>query len=116
MAFGAVAALHHRLGEPVPFLLFYAAVAISSWYGGFGPGVLVIAIGAMAVDYYLFNPPHSFGLKQSGDIARVLLFSLVGMLISYLNGQLLRSKRRCEISERKARRSEARARRYLKPT
>jgi hypothetical protein len=32
--------------------LLYAAVMISSWYGGRGPGLLSVLLATLAVDYY----------------------------------------------------------------
>jgi PAS domain S-box-containing protein len=103
--------LHRPLVELSPFLLFYAAVAVSSWFGGVSPGLLATALGALAADYYLFEPRHSFGMSQPEDLARLLLFVGVGVLIAWLNGQLLQAKALCELEAAAARRSESKARR-----
>ncbi len=33
--------------EPIPFVLFFAPVAFSAWYGGLGPGLLATGIRAV---------------------------------------------------------------------
>ena len=42
------------LGDESPFLLFLAAVTITAWYGGIGPGV-VATVGASLVSAYFFS-------------------------------------------------------------
>ncbi|MGB7161181.1 MAG: sensor histidine kinase [Tepidisphaeraceae bacterium] len=90
-----------------PFFLFYAAVAFSSWYGGTGPGLLAMLLGAIAVDYYLLAPYASLRIEHPRDIARLILFTLVGALIAALNGALRRAQRRYEIEAMAARKGEA---------
>jgi PAS domain S-box-containing protein len=100
---------HRPLAEISPFVVFYAAVAFSAWYGGFGPGLLAVAISAVAADYYLLAPRFHFIQHDSAAFGRLLLFVAVGSLIAWLNGQLLLAKTRCELERHVARISEARA-------
>jgi PAS domain S-box-containing protein len=110
---GAALASAIWLREPLsllsPFFLFYAAVAISSWHGGLGPGLVAVTIGAAAADYYLL-PPYGWRSNAEG-MERLALFTLVGILIAALNGALHHAKRRYQAEADAARRSEARARR-----
>ena len=94
-----------------PFLVFYAAVALSSWYGGTGPGLLAVALGAVITGFVLltsFGPPP---INPIEAMARTVLFVLIGTLIACLNGALLRANERCEREAAIARRSEARVKR-----
>ncbi|TAK10283.1 MAG: DUF4118 domain-containing protein [Candidatus Manganitrophaceae bacterium] len=70
--------------ESPPFLLFFAAVMISSWYGGLGPGLLATLLAALADVYFFFLPSQSFSVK-SPDILMVALFVLEGVMISLLS-------------------------------
>src|SRR5690349_15232941 len=36
-----------------PFALFFAAVMISAWYGGFGPGLVATAVSVWAVNTFV---------------------------------------------------------------
>ncbi len=38
---------HDRL----PFIFFFPAVVIASWYGGLGPGLLATVLGGVAADW-----------------------------------------------------------------
>ena len=97
--------------SPTIFLLFFAAVAVSAWYGGMKPGLLATALAAISVTYF-FIPAVSSPLIYSVDsILRLILFVLVTTLISWLNSQLRNAKHHLENSMQKLQASEARFRR-----
>lgn len=104
-AFALAITLDHPWVTLSPFFLFYAAVAISSWYGGTGPGLFATAIGALAADYYLLEPHGSLRVEAQG-VPRLVLFTLVGVLIASLNGALRRAQRLGKIEADAARKSE----------
>ena len=109
VAFGVARYFHRPLAEISPFIVFYAAVAFSSWFGGFGPGLLAVALSSVAADYYLLEPRLDFHVYGIGPLGRLMLFVAVGTLIAWLNGQLSAANERCEYEARAARLSEARA-------
>jgi PAS domain S-box-containing protein len=99
--------LHPWLGLKVPFLQFFPAIMIASWYGGFGPGVLATAVSAVAAMYF-FLPPAGIAIGGAADAASLTLFVVVGVGISWLGRQHIRA----ELAHRGAAAlAEARARR-----
>lgn len=70
--------------NPNPTPLFFAAI-ISAFYGGFGPGLLVSVISALAIDY-LFFPPFGTLDFSVPNIVRIGVFMIVSSLVSWLNG------------------------------
>ena len=110
-AFAIAMAVDAPFARLSPFFLFYAAVAVSSWCGGTGPGLLATLLGAMAGAYFLLEPRYSMKVQDPGDLARLVLFVLVGVLIASLNGALLAARQRWKAEAARARRSESRARR-----
>jgi len=106
-AFALAMTIEHPWVTLSPFFLFYAAVALSSWYGGTGPGLLATAIGALAVDYYILEPQQSLRIEHPQDFIRLVLFSLVGVLIASLSGALRRARYQYEVEANAARKSEA---------
>src|SRR5215475_12944376 len=57
-----------------PFVsLFLCAIMFSAWFGGLGPGLLSTAVAALAFDYYLMSPIHSFTLNLQ-ELPRLGLF------------------------------------------
>jgi K+-sensing histidine kinase KdpD len=59
----AIKYLFGGLGADHPFILLPAAVIVSAWYGGRGPGLLAAAISAIGADI-LFLPPAGFGVLR----------------------------------------------------
>lgn len=71
--------------QPNASLLFFAAVMFSAWYGGFGPGLLSTVLSGVAIIYF-FKPPGNFWVIDFADILRLIIFLLVSLMISSLNG------------------------------
>src|SRR5262249_1457063 len=67
-----------------PTALFFAAVMISSWYAGLGPGLLATALSVCLIDYFIMPPAFSIVLR-TGDVVRIAVFVLVALLICSLN-------------------------------
>lgn len=105
-ALGGEVALRPRLPQLSPLFLFYAAVALSSWYGGTGPGLLAVGLSAAAASYLVLGPIGYFHIVDPSERSRLVLFILVGVLIASLNGQLRTSRSRCDAEAQAARRAE----------
>jgi signal transduction histidine kinase len=69
-----------RVGESS---LFFAAVALSAWYGGLGPGLLATVLAGGCTAFFLIEPVSSARVGWD-DAVRVLVFLLVAVSISYL--------------------------------
>lgn len=92
-----------------PFLLFFGAVMVSAWFGGFGPGLLATALSGLLSTYFFLPPLYSFILDLSG-VLRLSLFLLEGVLFSVLAGTLRTAKQRIERALSRLQRSEERYR------
>lgn len=78
----ALSLLLRNIMEHIPFVFFFGSLAVTSAYGGLGPGLLTVALSVVAVDFtflaeqgQLFNPQT---LIATG------LFASVALLISSL--------------------------------
>jgi diguanylate cyclase (GGDEF)-like protein len=67
---------------PSPFLLFTAPVAVSAWYGGFGPGITAMGIGTLACLGLSIPPSHSGDFTAGQQVLYLLVFLLVSLLIA----------------------------------
>lgn len=56
---------------------------IGAWLGGFKGGMLATALSTVAIQYYLMEPQASFGPLSSANIARLMLFLIEGVVISW---------------------------------
>jgi K+-sensing histidine kinase KdpD len=84
--------------EESPFPLFLASVMLSTWFGGIGPGILATVIGALAGTYFFLGESHSFQLTTATSATRLLVYTLVAVLISWLNEKLRIAQRRAETA------------------
>ena len=64
--------------------LFYAAIIVSAWFGGRGPGLLAAVLSALAIDYFLVAPLYTFGLGQK-QIGFLVVFGVLALLTSWVS-------------------------------
>ena len=77
----------------VPFLVLTAAVTISALYGGLGPGLLSTILSIASV-WVLFNRTNLVVSSVAADMETgLLLFAVVGTLLSILGELILREKK-----------------------
>src|SRR5919197_5695329 len=88
--------LQHFTNGP-PWFVLLAAVMISSWAAGLGPGLLAVLLSALAVDYFFVPPLHSLSLKTA--YLPLVIFGLSALLISWLSDR----RKRAEAALRQAR-------------
>ncbi|MDM9581705.1 PAS domain S-box protein [Nostoc sp. GT001] len=100
--------------DPSVFTLFYAAVAVSAWYGGMKLGVLAIALSVTTTLYFSIDPVYSFDLLSLKVLVRLTTFSLVSFLITALSSELRTARRKAETSLKLLQNSEMRFSRLAK--
>jgi signal transduction histidine kinase len=83
--------------DPPVSTLFFAAVMVSAWYGGLGPGLLATLIAVAAIDGFFLHQPGTIALSLHGFV-QLVLFVLVATLISSLTA----ARRHAEEALRKA--------------
>ena len=66
--------------------LFYAAIVISAWFGGRGPGLLAVVLATVSLDYYFLPPLYTLrpDVKQISFLA---VFSLLAVLTSWMSAK-----------------------------
>jgi diguanylate cyclase (GGDEF)-like protein/PAS domain S-box-containing protein len=83
----------------VPFVILTAAVTLSALYGGLGPGLFATVL-AMASAWVLFDPANIVVTSLASDKADIesglLLFTVVGTLLSVLGELIRREKKQAE--------------------
>ncbi|MEP7309933.1 MAG: DUF4118 domain-containing protein [Acidobacteriota bacterium] len=91
LAFLVRLALKAPIGNASPFLLFTPAVMVVAWYGGVGPAVAATVVGALLGNHFFLSAIGEPGIERWD---RVVLFLLVGGLITSLTTVLKASRRR----------------------
>lgn len=79
-----LSALMRPIVTPNPFLIIFAAIAISAAIGGLGPSLVAIAVAVMGVNYLFIPPLYTFKAAPL-DLMRLGAFSIVAILISGLS-------------------------------
>src|SRR5215204_7670906 len=82
-AFGLHLIVNPLIVQETPFLFVFAAVMVSAWYGGFGPGLLATVLAILATDYFFLYPIGSFS-GLSLESTPLVVFLLEGTLVSVL--------------------------------
>jgi signal transduction histidine kinase len=96
---------HLEMGveREAPFMLSLAAVMVSGWYGGLGPGLFATALAAAIGDYFFMEPFHSLGAFNPAQRIRLAIFVVEGTVVSVLCQTLQTARRRAEENESEAR-------------
>lgn len=84
--------------------LFFAAVLVSAFYGGIGPGLLATVLSDLATSYLLAKP-HGLSWAMLGEhVPRLFVFTSVSLLAGALNLTTRRAREAAEsASEAKSR-------------
>lgn len=66
--------------------LFYAAIVVSAWYGGRGPGLVSVILATVALDYYFIPPLYTLSpsLKQASFLVG---FGLLAIVTSWMSSK-----------------------------
>jgi signal transduction histidine kinase len=75
------------LKEYFVFDIFLGAVFLSSWYGGFGPGLLAMLLSCLAMNFFVMAPHNAFSVLPA-DFGRLVVFGAVGGMTSLLSAKL----------------------------
>jgi signal transduction histidine kinase len=86
------------------FDICQAAVVLTAWYGGFGPGIAASALSVLALDYFFIPPLYTLNLGFD-DFIRLVIFGAVAILTSWLSSQLKKTKMGLERSNLELKRS-----------
>jgi signal transduction histidine kinase len=110
LAAGTVAWCGRDAVEVIPFMPFYAAVLIASWFGGTGPGAVASILSLPVASYTILEPIGNFHISSRADVVRAGAFVLVALLITAHGELLRRSSEQALASRRDALDAAARAR------
>jgi PAS domain S-box-containing protein len=85
------------LGDSLPFITLFAAVAASVWYGGLGPGLVTTILGYLGANY-LFIASEGVMLVGLREVVGLLGYLAASGIIIMFGEQMRRSRLRAEAS------------------
>jgi len=83
--------IEHDFGIP-SHLPFAAAVALSTWFGGSGPGILTGLMSIIAIDFSFLPPIGAIELTHSEELVDSLVFLVVALTIGGTTSALRRAR------------------------
>ncbi|MGG6265541.1 PAS domain S-box protein [Leptolyngbya sp. AN03gr2] len=92
--------------QPTIYPFFLAAVVVSSWYGGFRPGLVSTILSTVLSESLFLTTSYSL-LQSLNYFGRTLYFVLVAVLICWLNARVRSAQRRAELNALGAERNQA---------
>jgi signal transduction histidine kinase/ActR/RegA family two-component response regulator len=76
--------------EGYPFLTFFAAVLITSLFGGIGPGMMAALLSGLLAQFFLIEPVNTFALLwPSGWIAMAFFAVTTLLMVALVNGMAM---------------------------
>jgi PAS domain S-box-containing protein len=107
LAAGARLLLDPLLGDKLPYATLFLAVLLTAAYGGLGPALAAVVLGALSANYFLIAPRGNFALADSDQQIGMLLYLSVSLGIATLGGATRAARRRAEAGAEAAQRAEA---------
>src|ERR1043166_4765338 len=84
------------LGGRFAFLILFAGVALTVWYGGWLPAVFAAVAGFLVSDWLFIEPRYQFGLSDPMVLAGLAGYTVSCAFIIYLGEALRRARQRAE--------------------
>ena len=66
--------------------LFYAAIVVSAWFGGMGPGLLAVVLATVSIDYYFVPPLYTLRLGPKSS-SFLIVFGILAILTSWVSNK-----------------------------
>jgi signal transduction histidine kinase/ActR/RegA family two-component response regulator len=79
--------------QPAATSLFFAAVVVSSWFGGMRPGLVATILSVVVTEMYVLPPTRGFDVASA---VRAASFVIVAVLVASLYERARASQRRAE--------------------
>lgn len=92
------------IGTRLPYATLFVAILITSIYGGLGPSLVAIALGAFTSQYILLRPRGGFALSTFGRYVAVAVYLIISIGIALLGRAMRAARLRAEADAQKAQR------------
>ncbi|MGQ0701999.1 MAG: PAS domain S-box protein [Gemmatimonadales bacterium] len=90
------------LADGLPFLTLFPAIAVASWYGGYGPALLASGTGYLAVRYLFIPPRGTLGYYDTAELVGLFGYLGASLIIVIFGEAMHRARRRAEANAREA--------------
>src|ERR1700674_2845637 len=73
--------LNPFLGDYVPYITLFPAVAFSAWYCGVGPSILSVVVALIGAQYWFISPAHSLRIVGTAQVTGIVVFLSVSSVL-----------------------------------
>jgi PAS domain S-box-containing protein len=94
--------LEPLLGDRIPFATFFAALALTAWFGGAGPCLVSIVLSALAAWYFVLEPHKGMAPYLSYQTLGLTTFVLTGLVIAAFSGRMRYALQAMHATQREA--------------
>src|SRR3954470_24530357 len=91
--------LHPELGEHLIFSIYYLAVSLAGWAGGFTPALVTALFSSVLANYLFTDPRGILQIDNAEDLCALILFVVVSLVIGVLSEISLRAQARVREAE-----------------
>ena len=81
-----------ELATDTPFILFYGAIVITTWYGGLAPGIFASGLCVLLSIFFFLPPYYTLTLSDPESLFRISLFLFETTIIVYLIHSLRKTR------------------------
>lgn len=74
------------LQDHMPFAPFFVAVAVTAWFGGYGPCLVAVVLGMFASWFFVLEPQNYWELPEPFQWIGMLTFAFTGLVIASFSG------------------------------
>lgn len=104
LATGIKIALEPFISRESPFLVYFAAILVSAWFGGKRAGLMATLFAGLASGYLFLSPVYSLIESTLGQTFQLMLFLIEGAAMAIGIGSLQQAKQQSVQSARTAQR------------
>src|SRR5580698_5216867 len=95
------------IGIRFPYATLFFAVLVTSAYGGFGPALVAVVLGAFSSDFFLIPPRGTFRLAALDQYMGMAIYLVISLSIAALGGAMRAARLRAEAGATAAERQAA---------
>ena len=99
--------LDPALGTQFPFATLFFAILLAAWYGGFGPALAAVVLGAFSAAYFIMPPRGTFAIESWDQRLGMALYLSTSLGIAVLGGLMHAAWKKAEASSQAERRQSA---------
>ncbi|HKY70602.1 MAG TPA: PAS domain S-box protein, partial [Nitrospira sp.] len=101
-------ALDAALGDHLPYVTFFVAVAVTTWCAGIGASLTAAVLGGLAAKWFFMPPRHSFALVGVEQQVGFLTYWMVSLAFIVFGHVMNRARKRAQELAQGLRESEER--------